>query len=52
MNKIIINGQEVPPAKKVKLDKYMTRTEIRDLLLQKQKELKDAEQLSDDQGTN
>lgn len=49
MQKVISNGQEVLPAKKVKLDKYMTRTEIRDMLLQKQKELKDVKQSSDNQ---
>ena len=40
--KIIINGEEVVPAKKVKLDKFMKKTEIRDMLLKKQEELKNA----------
>ena len=42
MAKIIVNGQEVPPANKVKLEKYKTRTEIQKLIREKQKEQQDA----------
>lgn len=38
MGKLIINGEEVKPAKKVKLEKHKTRTEIQKLIKKKQQE--------------
>lgn len=38
MGKLIINGTEVQPAKKVKLDKYIKPSEIQKLIRKKREE--------------
>lgn len=40
MAKVIVNGKEVQPAKKVKLYEKITRTKVTKLLKQKREELK------------
>ena len=49
MAKVIINGQEVVPAKKVKLTDHMSPIEIRDLIKKKSEEQRNVEQPSGDQ---
>lgn len=44
MKKVIVNGKEVPPAKKLKLDTKMSPVAIRKLVEEKQKELRKNEQ--------
>jgi len=40
MSKVIVNGKEVDPAKKVKLYKKIKRTEVTKIIKEKRKELK------------
>ena len=45
MSKIIVNGVEVSqPCKKVKLDQHLTPSEIKKLVQDKQKEIKEQEE--------
>ena len=41
MGKVIINGKEVTPAKKVKLFKILPKKDIKDLIKKKQDEQRD-----------
>ena len=38
-HKVVVNGEEVVPSTKVKLDKHMSATEIKKLITDKRKEL-------------